>query len=223
MSGLFTFLFLIVLAILFYGLIKPRSYQKVLGKHSKRSHIGMGFGLVALALLLIIGATTPKTIQSTNTNSKSLVTTQAKSTKPVISTKTITSTQPIAFTTITEQDPSLAKGSTSIKTHGVNGVETQTYTVTYSNGKETSRKLVSSVATTPPITEVVEQGTYVAPAPKPAPTPQPQTSCTPLTNAGNCYKAGEYCRNSDHGVTGIAGNGEPIICAYNNGWRWEPN
>ena len=27
----------------------------------------------------------------------------------------------------------------------------------------------------------------------------------------------------DHGMTGVAGNGEPIICSNNNGWRWEPN
>jgi hypothetical protein len=23
-------------------------------------------------------------------------------------------------------------------------------------------------------------------------------------------------------MTGVAGNGEPIICEDNNGWRWEP-
>ncbi len=26
----------------------------------------------------------------------------------------------------------------------------------------------------------------------------------------------------DHGMTGIAGEGERITCTYNNGWRWEP-
>jgi len=56
---------------------------------------------------------------------------------------------------------------------------------------------------------------------KPAPKPV-QHSCTPLTSGGNCYRPGEFCRNSDHGVTGYAGNGEPIVCTDNNGWRWEP-
>jgi hypothetical protein len=59
-----------------------------------------------------------------------------------------------------------------------------------------------------------------------SPTPLPPTSapagCYPLTNSGNCYEPGEYCRNSDHGMIGRAGNGETIICRYNNGWRWEP-
>ena len=67
---------------------------------------------------------------------------------------------------------------------------------------------------------------YVAPAtPTPAPaapvtTPQ---GCTPLSNKGTCYEPGEYCRNSDHGASGIAGDGEHIACESNNGWRWEPN
>jgi hypothetical protein len=47
--------------------------------------------------------------------------------------------------------------------------------------------------------------------------------CTPLSNEGTCYEAGEYCRDSDHGATGVAGNGETITCANNDGWRWEPS
>lgn len=55
-----------------------------------------------------------------------------------------------------------------------------------------------------------------------SPTPAPPPSCYPLTNGGNCYESGEYCRDSDHGASGVAGNGERIICEDNNGWRWEP-
>lgn len=71
---------------------------------------------------------------------------------------------------------------------------------------------------------------------RPAPPPQtthvalpPRTSsaaasrCYPLTNGGNCYEPGEYCRSSDHGATGIAGDGKRITCEDNNGWRWEPS
>ena len=73
------------------------------------------------------------------------------------------------------------------------------------------------------------------PTPKSTPTPPPTHAaappavssapsprCYPLTNGGNCYEPGEYCRNSDHGVTGVAGDGETITCSYSNGWRWEP-
>jgi hypothetical protein len=65
-----------------------------------------------------------------------------------------------------------------------------------------------------------------APAPSPsAPAPSPPASaasCYPLSNEGTCYEPGEFCRDSDHGVTGVAGDGEKIICEDNNGWRWEP-
>ena len=62
-------------------------------------------------------------------------------------------------------------------------------------------------------------------APPPAPTSAaapPPASCYPLTNGGKCYEPGEYCRTSDRGTSGVAGDGEKIICEDNNGWRWEP-
>jgi hypothetical protein len=55
--------------------------------------------------------------------------------------------------------------------------------------------------------------------PKPKPT---ELSCRPLTNGGNCYEPGEFCRASDHGTSGIAGDGKRIVCRDNHGWRWEP-
>jgi hypothetical protein len=70
----------------------------------------------------------------------------------------------------------------------------------------------------------------IAPTPTPQPTqalaqptPTPAPHCYPLTNGGNCYEPGEYCRKSDHGASGIAGDGEPITCEDNDGWRWEPS
>jgi hypothetical protein len=42
-----------------------------------------------------------------------------------------------------------------------------------------------------------------------------------FSNEGTCYRAGEYCRDYDHGMTGVAGYGEAIVCEDNDGWRWE--
>ena len=64
--------------------------------------------------------------------------------------------------------------------------------------------------------------TTTQPPPPPPPTTAAPTSCHPLTDGGNCYEPGEYCRASDHGVTGVAGDGATITCEDNNGWRWEP-
>ncbi|HEY2508122.1 MAG TPA: hypothetical protein VGI58_16530 [Streptosporangiaceae bacterium] len=55
----------------------------------------------------------------------------------------------------------------------------------------------------------------------PAPPAQP-TGCHPLSDEGTCYEPGEYCRDSDHGASGVAGDGESIKCEDNDGWRWEP-
>ncbi|HEX5191705.1 MAG TPA: phospholipase D-like domain-containing protein [Solirubrobacteraceae bacterium] len=63
------------------------------------------------------------------------------------------------------------------------------------------------------------------PKPKPKPTPPrtpAPTRCYPRSGSGNCYEPGEYCSKADHGKSGIAGNGEAIVCEDNNGWRWEP-
>jgi hypothetical protein len=60
------------------------------------------------------------------------------------------------------------------------------------------------------------------PTAAPAPAPAVPAGCYPLSNSGTCYRPGEFCRNSDHGATGRAADGEAIVCRYNNGWRWEP-
>lgn len=46
--------------------------------------------------------------------------------------------------------------------------------------------------------------------------------CHPLSDEGTCYEPGEFCRNTDHGLSGVAGDGKAITCEDNDGWRWEP-
>jgi hypothetical protein len=60
--------------------------------------------------------------------------------------------------------------------------------------------------------------------------PEPDThprataaSCCPLSDEGTCYEPGEYCRDSYHRMSGVAGDGEAITCEDNDGWRWEPS
>jgi spore coat protein U-like protein len=55
----------------------------------------------------------------------------------------------------------------------------------------------------------------------PPPPPAPPAQCHPRSSAGNCYEPGEFCSDADHGVTGVDGNGDAIICEDNDGWRWE--
>ena len=75
--------------------------------------------------------------------------------KPVITTKTET----IAFTTIQENDNTLEVGKTAVKQEGQNGVLTITYTVTLTDGVETSRVETSRTRTTEPVNRIVLVGT----------------------------------------------------------------
>ena len=79
--------------------------------------------------------------------------------EPVITTKTETKTETIAFKTIEENDNTLEVGKTSIKQTGVNGQQTITYTVTYTDGRETSRVEVSRRTTRQPVDQIVLIGT----------------------------------------------------------------
>jgi len=89
-----------------------------------------------------------------------------------------------------------------------------------------ARTRTATATSQPPAPPAPARTTHAAPPPPPPSTKPPASkapaSCYPLTNGGNCYEPGEYCRNSDHGVHGVAGDGEAIVCEDNNGWRWEP-
>ncbi|MCI3240897.1 hypothetical protein [Streptomyces spinosisporus] len=46
-------------------------------------------------------------------------------------------------------------------------------------------------------------------------------TCSIRSNAGNCYSAGQFCRNSDHGSVTTNASGAAIKCTYSsNAWRW---
>lgn len=46
-------------------------------------------------------------------------------------------------------------------------------------------------------------------------------TCSIVSNAGNCYSAGEFCRNSDHGAATTDASGTPLTCSLSGSrWRW---
>ncbi|ELP68234.1 hypothetical protein ACKI1I_38985 [Streptomyces turgidiscabies] len=46
-------------------------------------------------------------------------------------------------------------------------------------------------------------------------------TCSIVSNAGNCYSAGQFCRNSDHGAITTTAGGAKIKCTNSsNAWRW---
>ena len=47
------------------------------------------------------------------------------------------------------------------------------------------------------------------------------STCSIRSNAGNCYSAGQFCRNSDHGAVTTTASGARIRCSSSgSSWRW---
>ncbi len=111
---------------------------------------------------------------------------------PTVETRTETKTQPIRHAERTVKDPSLAKGKRVVRTRGVDGVRTLTYQVTLTDGVSTGRKLVRSVVTRQPVTQVVAVGT------------KQQRECDP--NYGGCVPIA-----SDVDCAGGNGNGPAYV------------
>ena len=126
---------------------------------------------------------------------------------PVVTTRTVTETVAIPFTSTTVQSATAAKGTSAVTTAGANGVETKTWTVTSTDGVETGRTLVSDDVTTAPVAQVTTVGTYVAP---PAPAPAPAATCTNGTyvnSAGATVCRPEVSSSAPSGATAKCGDG----------------
>jgi hypothetical protein len=104
--------------------------------------------------------------------------------EPVITTKTESTEEPVAFEKQTIEDGNLAKGKTELRQAGVSGVKTSTFTVTLTDGAETKRELAKEEVTTAPINEVTAIGTYVAPAP--SCDPNYSGACVPIASDVDC-------------------------------------
>lgn len=51
--------------------------------------------------------------------------------------------------------------------------------------------------------------------------PTPAAGCHPVSAAGNCYQAGQFCAKAHHGITGTDAAGRAITCQPDGSrWRW---
>lgn len=145
-------------------------------------------------------AAQPRTSTPTSSTKSEHTPTPTPTPTPVVTTSTVTETVAVPFTSSTVQSGAMAAGTSAVTTPGVNGVETKTYTVTYTDGAETGRVLTGDSVTTPPVTQVTTQGTYVAPAPAPAPAPS-CTNGTYVNSAGNTVCSPEQSVGAPAGAT----------------------
>lgn len=88
---------------------------------------------------------------------------------PVTTTKEVVEEVEIDFSSKTEENSSMNQGETSLKTNGLKGLKTLKYSVTYVDGKETTKLLIDEKVVREPVDEITYVGTYVKPAAPPVP------------------------------------------------------
>ncbi len=117
--------------------------------------------------------------------------------------RTVTKTVAVPYTTTTTQDPTLAKGTTKVKTLGVNGEASETWDQTLRDGQVAGEVRVSSVLTKEAKAQVSIVGSKAA-------TTTPTTPVTPAT--GNTCGASWYASGS-RTANGEAFNPDGITAA----------
>ena len=99
----------------------------------------------------------------------SLIIVNVVDSQPKIRTETETKTEIIHYNETTVEDSSMAKGTTEVRTSGVNGEKTVTHEVKFekknNKEKEISREVIKEEVVKQPTTEIKAVGTYVAPPP----------------------------------------------------------
>lgn len=101
--------------------------------------------------------------------------------QPVTTTETVAETETIYFKTVEQNDEELPVGKRKTTREGVNGVNTHTYNITYTDGVQTGRDLISSVVTKDQVSKVVAVGTKAEPV---VAASAPNTKTSDETSAG---------------------------------------
>ncbi|SNY06271.1 G5 domain-containing protein [Paractinoplanes atraurantiacus] len=105
--------------------------------------------------------------------------------RPVLTTRTETETREIPFQTRLVRDPSLPRGARKIQTAGVPGEETLRYLVTFTDGKQTERRLLDSTITKQPQSRVIAFGSRRGPMNN-HPPKGCDDFCLPLGRSADC-------------------------------------
>lgn len=225
--GMLMMVALIVLPTMLYGVAFRRSTWLRMPRKRATAAIGAGIALAALigstsaygathplpeAPAQLASVTAPSSTAHTKPTSSATPTSTVTHTPtpaptPVVTTETVTETSRISFDSTTVESSTLARGTTSITTPGVRGVNTKTYVVTYSDGVETGRVLRSDRVTTPPVTQVTTVGTYVAPVAPAAPEAPTCTNGSYVNTTGTTVCRPEAASSAPAGATAKCGDG----------------
>jgi hypothetical protein len=108
-------------------------------------------------------------------------TTTAPTPTVALTKSTVVEEEEIPFGVTTVKDPSLAKGTTRVRSRGVAGLKRITFEVTHANGVETGREKVREEVVRKPVTKVVAVGTK-----QPRCDPNYAGACVPIASDVDC-------------------------------------
>ncbi|HEX2902144.1 MAG TPA: transglycosylase family protein [Jatrophihabitans sp.] len=124
---------------------------------------------------------------------------------------TVTKTEAIPYTTVTQDDPSQYVGTNSVVTPGQPGSKSVTYQLVYIDGTLSGRIVMASKTLSQPTTQVQKNGTKQQPAPPPAAssgggntgaTPPASTSGLNWDAVAQCESGGNWAINTGNGFYG---------------------
>lgn len=167
-------------------------FKNWLGAFSLGRKVAYG-AISLLAAVSVVGASSPSTTQPTPKAQSAPL--QAK-----VELKTVTEKQPIDFPIQNVDDATILKGQSAVKQEGKAGEKTLVYEITYSDGHETARKVVSDTISTQPTSKVIAIGTRVD-------TPALSNNNTYTNTDGNTVHSPAYSSQVPAGATAVCGDG----------------
>lgn len=103
------------------------------------------------------------------------------------------------FSTKKVEDSSLPKGEIKVITKGVNGINEETWTVVFKDGKKVSEKKVSSKVVNAPVTQVVKVGTKTASSSSPSTRSSSASHRSTASQSSDPVTSGTTCLASTYG------------------------
>lgn len=105
----------------------------------------------------------------------------------------------VPFSTKKVEDSSLPKGEIKVITKGVNGINEETWTVVFKDGKKVSEKKVSSKVVNAPVTQVVKVGTKTASSSSPSTRSSSASHRSTAYQSSDPVTSGTTCLASTYG------------------------
>ncbi len=124
-------------------------------------------------------------------------------------TEQVVEEEEIAFDTTYENSSSMYSGETSVKQEGVNGKKEVTYEVTYVNGEETGREVISENVIEEPVNKIILQGTKS----KSSSSSSSSSSSKKSSSSDGGFDVDD-CDGSGHGVHYVYDSDGNLVPAY---------